>query len=672
MAKNPKSLVIGYADCETEHEGDLKARGVDVHIEGNVVVDQYGNTPRIDIKCCGLVVAHPDGQEKEFMYHSVKEFLQGLIDNSVDRCYFHNLKFDDSFIASYMRNDEVQLEGCTVTCRSRLINGMGQVFSDVLVFKGKRSKKNHRKNHTCEIWDSMKIWTSDLESLGKSFGVIKGGTTGGSKATEVGCSREMEEYCLQDCRVIAKAMGYYFDRCKEETKGTRPYGWMTAGSTAYHLCMMHLKESMTVKSFKETFPPCNEESGFPEWLRDGYKGAVPLLDPAIRNRLLKDVDVFDINSQHPDKMANYPMPMGRPITIKVKTIDRLMELKSEGKLWVAKVRMVADVKEGHRATYLLKRRGPDGETLAWHINDLDGMNPSQVSYQVITNVDMDYILRDYDVRYIEVLDAIGFRSGIESELAPFVKKWYSIKEEAAERKDKPMKAFAKLVLNSLYGKFGTNPEHKTSEYEFIDDKIKVIESKVDIDKSPLYLPIAMFITAYSRDVISKTCNAIGWKHVAYTDTDSVHVHGLNTEETMKRIKQAGFKIHPTDLGAYDYESRWRYAIYVRNKGYFHFGRIDIKTGELTEENEIKMAGANGFEGFTCVEDVLNKELKGTQRRGCRVRGGTLIMEKEVTIDTRIDAALVTKRKIRGMTQLMSDDVLDRRISDIWEEYGVEL
>lgn len=666
-----KQLTLGFADFETETHLDLSQQGIDVSIDGNELRDQHGNIPTVKIKCVGLIVKDRMGNEKEFIFHTIKEFLQGLIDNEIDRCYFHNLKFDDAFIASYTKDDIIQLDGCTVQCKSRLLGPMGVVYADVLIFNGKRHSITHKKVHKCEIWDSMKIWSTSLKSLGKAFGIFKGGTTHGSRALDIGCTSEMEEYCLQDCRVMKCAMEYYFKKCDEESNGSHPYGWMTAGSTSYHLAMIEVRKLFTTKGFNKAFPPCNLENNFPIWLREGYKGAVPLLDPEIKNKPLFNVLVFDVNSMYPDKLRNYPLPIGRPIKISDCTIDKLMDLKYKGKLWIAKVKMVAKVKPGHRATYLLKHRGKDGKTLCDMINDVNGVYDEQESYQVLTSADMDYILRDYDIMLFDVLECIGFEADKDHVFLSFIDKWYKIKEKATLSKNKPLKLFAKLILNSLYGKFGTNPEHSHYFYKFDGDRITVKEDEdiISIDEYPLYLPIAMFTTAYARDVISKVCNGLGWDHVAYTDTDSVHVHDLTIDEAKQRILQAGFKIDKTELGAFDFESAWGEALYVRNKGYFHFKGIDIETGLPTGETEIKMAGANGFNGFNCLEDVLDKELLATQKRGFRVNGGIMIMEKEVTVDTRIDP-IISKKKIRGKTQIKSDKLLESRKENIWKKYGV--
>ena len=697
-----KSLTIGYADMETTNWRDLEAEGLTCRPVGQEIFcfDSEGRNvgvPVVKPKCIGLIVRKPNGELVENMYHTIPEFLLGLAEYRVDRCYFHNLKFDDSFLASYMRNEEVDLGGWRAISKRRVISNKGVVYEDVLDFVGPRDPVKHRAvKHRCVIWDSMKIWANPLEKLGKDFGVIKGGTTGGSRALEIGCSKEMEEYCLQDCRVMMTAMEYYFQKCNEETHGQRPYGWMTAASTAYNLaCLDATGRLGGKKEFDAHFPPCDEEHGFPEWLREGYKGAVPLLDEAIKNKVLYDVFVFDVNSMYPTQIFGSALPMGRPVKLEDVDMPKLMKLKEKGKLWIAKVKMKIDVKQGHRATYMLKHQGPDGKTLCDHVNDYEGMSMYKDSYQVITSVDIEYIIRDYDIRCVEVLEAVGFEADVDRKdkffgheikgniLRAFVGRWYKIKEQASIDGDKSLKAFAKLILNALYGKFGANPEHIGAGYCFEgddEDMIRVRENdEVEMDKDPKYLPLAMFVTAYARNMISKLCNAIGWEYVAYTDTDSVHVHGLSVEECIARIVGAGYDVDGNELGALKFESRWREAMYVRNKGYFHFGEKDPYTGELlhdkdgNEKSEIKMAGANAFDNCKCMDDVIGKLMTVKQKRGFRVRGGTLIFEHDTTVDTRTleeEDVMVHRKKIRGKNMSESARILKEREDKIFAMFGV--
>ena len=690
MSRAKKQLTIGYADFETTNYLDLEAEGYELRVIGNeLFVFREGfncGAPKVSVKCAGLIVKTPEGKCIERMYHSVKELLEGLLEFNVDRCYFHNLKFDDSFIASYMRDDVIELGEWKVKSIKRTINNKGMVYEDLLEYTGPRDEQKHRApKHRCAIWDSAKIWNTTLRKLGEDFGVYKKGE-GHEEALRVGCDARMEEYCLQDCRVMMTAMEYYFKKCSEETGGQRPYGWMTAASTAYNLASMDMIGILGTKEFNNHFPPCDEEHGFPQYLREGYKGAVPLLDKAIKNTVLRDVMVFDVNSMYPTQLHNSPLPMGKPIPLDGADMDRLMRIKERGKLWVAMVKMKMHVKKGHRATYMLKRKNMEGDTLADNVNDYEGTFADKESFQVITSVDMDYILRDYDIEYIEVLKAVGFEADVDRQdlffgnmvkgnaLSHFVGRWYAIKEQASKDKDKSLKAFAKLILNALYGKFGANPEHVSAEYVFEGDDMDMIRvrecDEVEIEKAPKYLPLAMFTTSYARNMISNLCNVVGWDHVAYTDTDSIHCYGLSVDECVNRIKEAGYCVDGNDLGALKFESRWEYAIYVRNKGYFHFGELDPYTGKALGGKEIKLAGANGFSNFNEVADVFDEELTVEQTRGYRVCGGTMLYEHDTTVDTRLDAGMKTIKKIKGMNTENSMKEIARRENAIFAMMGV--
>ena len=113
MSGAKKQLTIGYADLETTNYLDLEADGYELRVIGNeLFVFREGfncGAPKVSVKCAGLIIKTPEGECIERMYHSVPELLEGRLEFNVDRCYFHNLKFDDSFIASYMRDDVIEL-----------------------------------------------------------------------------------------------------------------------------------------------------------------------------------------------------------------------------------------------------------------------------------------------------------------------------------------------------------------------------------------------------------------------------------------------------------------------------------------------------------------------------------------------------------------------------------
>lgn len=151
------------------------------------------------------------------------------------------------------------------------------------------------------------------------------------------------------------------------------------------------------------------------------------------------------------------------------------------------------------------------------------------------------------------------------------------------------KQIAKLMLNSLYGKFGQKANydsgwclvHDTTAYEntqLDDQKFRVhnnllyeylpkltIESQGFAPKS--YPIIAAYVTSYSRIFLHSTMEKIGFDHVYYCDTDSIYAHS-------DAVKTSSVDIHPSNLGAWDVEHE---NITMQIKGLKHY--------RLYEQNE---------------------------------------------------------------------------------------
>jgi len=544
-----------------------------------------------------------------------------------------------------MRNEDyINIgDGWDVTIKNRLMGRQGVLYSTTLYFKGPRDPISHRNyHHTCILMDSAKIWATPLRKLGESFNIIKG-----DEALTVGCSKEVEEYCLQDCRILMTAMLWYFDKVKEIARVS--YGYMTSASTAYHLGMYSVQEKFGTDAVNRMFPACSETNGFPVWLREGYKGATPLLDPAQRGRILSPVDVYDFNSDYPFQVVTKRLPVGKPVDIDIQDFNKNMETMDM--LWVAKMQISATVKEGHRPTFMNKHI-KNGETLASVID-----NFTDEDYEVVNSVDWVMLKRDYDIHAMTPIEVIGFhyKVGVFSD---FIEYWYQIKCTAP--KNSSLKAFAKLIINSFYGKFGTNPEKEECYYELNEEDCLRVKTLPDTktDKNPLYLPFAMFITSYARDLISQVCGVLGWNHVAYTDTDSVHVYGLSEEECTKAFASIGIKIDDNELGALKHESSSPYGIYIRAKGYVHFD-------EDKKVIEVKMAGANSFDNLKSMDDVYNQTITGVQKRAYNVKGGKLIME----LPTKIDAELMERRySVKGKSGEESERIMREIVDRITEDY----
>lgn len=98
---------------------------------------------------------------------------------------------------------------------------------------------------------------------------------------------------------------------------------------------------------------------------------------------------------------------------------------------------------------------------------------------------------------------------------------------------------AKLMLNSLYGKFSTSLVTKAKIPYLEDDKVRYKLGEEE-DKKGLYIPAGAFITSYGREKTIRTSQAIkdysiktyGEDKYCYSDTDSIHTT-LPVEDLLK-------------------------------------------------------------------------------------------------------------------------------------------
>lgn len=635
----PIAADIGYADLETAHDGDIKAvYGCDVILHGSALKlvggDGLQAGPALTWVKCGCMVTD-SGREYEAM--DAPGVLAFIRDSGVREVWFHNLGFDFSFLADWIyRHPGAALPGGgTVEVGEVMMGYQGRLYRAELKYSGRKK--------AVKLKDSAKIWPMKLERLAKSFGLEKG-----HEALRVNADRELIDYCLDDCRIVRAAMQYY-RQCVSEMMDGRD-GWLTAASTSYNLGLEHLyREGMSRAAIKAALPDCLESEGFPAWLREGYKGASPLLDPALAGEVVRNVSVLDVNSMYPYQICTKPLPYGRPMRFGEDLWPRVL---ASGSLWVVKCLIEAAVKPGHRATWLLKRRDGDGKLLTESIDDArDG------TWSVMTDVDFRMLMRDYDLKSLVFLEGVGFRSRTGM-FEGYMRRWYDVKAWAKEHQDPAKAQFAKMLLNSFYGKFGANPQADDYMYLMGDEGVLRTECVgTRIDAHPKYLPVAMWTTAYARDMISEACNAIGWDNVVYTDTDSVHVHGMPAEEAVRRLEEAGMRCSSWSLGAWDLEERdVPTAIYIRPKGYAH--------GDAQERiTSIKMAGANDFGDNVFLTDLWTHPIY--QLRKYRVKGGVLLHKCAVRVD--VDDSLSTSwRCWQGQRHYADrDHALAQRILEVW-------
>jgi hypothetical protein len=137
----------------------------------------------------------------------------------------------------------------------------------------------------------------------------------------------------------------------------------------------------------------------------------------------------------------------------------------------------------------------------------------------------------------------------------YIDKWMKIKINSTGG----LRLLAKIMLNSLYGKFASNPD-VTGKYPVLDPKTNAVKltSGKEETMDPIYTAMGVFITAYARDITIRAAQQ-NYDVFAYADTDSLHL--LLTEDPKT------LDVDPHKLGAWKREYAFESALFVRAKTY---------------------------------------------------------------------------------------------------------
>jgi len=254
---------------------------------------------------------------------------------------------------------------------------------------------------------------------------------------------------------------------------------------------------------------------------------------------------------------------------------------------------------------------------------------------VLTSVDLDLLYENYHVTVFEYIGGYKFAkaNGIFNDYID-----YFIKMKIENNgKNICLRNIAKLFLNSLYGKFGTNP-YKVNKIPYLDKEKNCIEFENTEEEytKPVFTVIASFVTSYARRNIIQTANKIG-KRFIYADTDSVHIDGLEIPD---------INIDENKLGYYKLEYKFIKARYIKGKTYLEEeenGKIHKTICGCPDRTKEIIDFTNFNTMFTLTEqnglEYYNKHGKLVPKR---VKGGVILKPTEFSI--KEETQLKTKQK----------------------------
>lgn len=543
------------------------------------------------------------GNPDNFIYGTtIEEFFNFCKNPKINyQIYFHNLKFDCEFMFSYLLSngytcikDKKERKDKTFTA---LISDMNQIYSIEIYFD------THNKKHINKltIFDSLKILNFPVEQIAKIFDLpISKLELDYKTMREVGhvLTEHEIDYIRNDVEIMSRALKVMFD--SGLTK-------MTIGADA----LSNYKK--IYKRFNHYYPVLAYE--IDQDIRRSYRGGFTYLNPIYKNKITGAGLVLDVNSLYPSVMYNELLPFSQPLFY-----EGEYEENDLYPLFVQTFSCSYEVKKGMLPTIQIKNN------LSFNPTEYSESSNGDIVTLTLTSVDLKLFFEHYDVYDLNYHSGWMFK-GIRGMFTEYIDHWMSEKIKATEEGNKGKRQIAKLMLNSLYGKFGLNPNVISKYPEIADDGSLVYDFYDPEIRSSIYIPVAAFITSYARKKTIDTSQAIktysiniyGEDKYVYSDTDSIHTT-ITDEEELKQFVD----IDDVKLGAWKKESEYVKGKYIRAKSYIELG----KDGKLncTVAGLPKYLGDKvTFENFTPGMKYHGKLVPK------HVKGGVILVDVDFTI-----------------------------------------
>ena len=450
------------------------------------------------------------------------------MDSFVDECkqrnsvvYFHNLAFDGSFILDWLFRNGYTHTGDRPGKRqfATLISNMGKFYSMTVQWDNGK---------TTEFRDSLKKLPFSAANVAKAFKLEETkGEIDYDAPRPVGYVPSPAEidYLARDIIIIAKAMKTQLDAGMNK---------LTVGADS----LAEFKAITGKKLYDKMFPvlPASMDAE----IRAAYRGGFAYADKRFAGKPTGPGRVYDVNSLYPSVMYDELLPYGEPVYC-----DGLPEVSELYPLFIVSITFTAKLKPDHIPCIQVKGS-------SFFLATEYQRNIKEPVTMTCTNVDLDLWNDHYDMDILSYNGGWQFM-GIHDVFNDFIDKWMHIKATS----DGGMRVLAKLQLNSLYGKFATNPDVTPKIPIMEDNHVKLVTGDPE-SRDPIYTALGVFITAYARD---KTIRAAQTHYdtFAYADTDSLHL--LIAEDSNQ------LDIHPSNLGAWKFEYAFQSGLFIQAKRY---------------------------------------------------------------------------------------------------------
>lgn len=524
----------------------------------------YSGQEATEVWSAGLVdLEAPNMASSVEFYDSLDGFMKRLLFMSDDgtetnvRIYFHNLKFDGSFILDYLMKDSrfiadtVEEGGVETLRRRKSVKSMGMFHYSYSVNRQGQWYAIRICSMMADIYifDSLKIIPMSLKMMGKSFKTAHqklemeytGERHAGHKLTD-----DERAYLANDVLVLKEALNIVF-------------GMGMDGMTIGSICLAEFKELLPMgKSDYRTF--------FPDMTRVMFEGTGESVDDFCRRGYhggwcyCREEGIewdgpgytFDVNSLYPSmmhSMSGNRYPVGYP-----KSFWGGPENARKGSFYYIRFKCEFHLKERHFPCVQIKNSMLYNPKQWLSTSDVCGhSNPVELT---MCTPDYELFMESYDVTNIEYIGGVYFNTEI-GVFDKYIDKWAKIKMESGD--NKALRTIAKLFLNNLYGKLASSMDSSYKMAYFNEEEAIRFRDVEEYEKETGYIPIGAAITAYARCFTIRAATA-NYDDFLYADTDSIHCKGYPEEAI-------GVPEDPVKFCHWKNESCWDKAIFARQKTY---------------------------------------------------------------------------------------------------------
>lgn len=535
--------------------------------------------------------------------------------------YFHNLKFDGTFILSWITKTQTFTEYIVDGKHSNdTFNKLAPANSFTYLITGDGVwywiKLKCYNGHIITIKDSLKLIPLSVKLMGKAFNTkhqkLEIEYTG-QRAANGAITTKEKRYIENDVFVVSESLQYMFSQ--GHTK-----------STIGSCCMSEYKQKFYDETeYRAFLPDLNDftfECGLTadQFIRRCYRGGFCYVNRT--GVVLEKGCTADVNSLYPSVMhseSKNKYPIGQPKYFKNNIPKTVLETYKDGTnkyYYFVHIKANFNLKEDHLPTFQIKN------SVYYNHNEWVKTDKGMSHELWFTETDYNLFLQHYNVSNIEIIDGCYFRcySGIFDE---YIDKYREIKQNSTGG----MRQIAKLFLNNLYGKFATSDD---SSYQLLTINGGKWSSKLvdEHEKKLVFIAIGAAITSYARE-FTITRAQLNYKYFCYADTDSIHC-------CCEPEQLIGVRQHPTDFLSWKIENNWDCANFVRQKTYIeHNYKADLKPCE--PYYNVKCAGMTQTVrntvgtllemGAMDLSDFKSGfEIDGNLK-AFRIDGGTLLKEK---------------------------------------------